>query len=48
MKEIEYRVSVGSAATDGSVFVSDNATDDEIRLTIINRLYSVEYELHLV
>jgi hypothetical protein len=45
MKEIEYRVSVGSASTDGTVFVHDNATDDEIRVAIMDRLYSVTYKI---
>lgn len=41
--EIEYEVDVGSGCTTGSVFVDSDANDDEIRLAIINNLYSVTY-----
>ena len=41
---IKYEVNVGSGAANGSVLVPDDATDDDIRLAIIDDLYSVNYE----
>lgn len=43
MKEIGYEVNVGSGCGTGSVFVDDDATDDDIRLAIMDDLYSVDY-----
>lgn len=41
--EVEYEVDVGSGCATGSVFVDSDANDDEIRLAIINDLYSITY-----
>lgn len=41
---IKYEVNVGSGAANGSVLVPDDATDDDIRLAIMDDLYSVNYE----
>lgn len=41
--EVEYEVDVGSGCTTGSVFVDSDANDDEIRLAIINDLYSITH-----
>lgn len=38
-----YEVNVGSGCATGSVLVSECATDDEIRLAIMNDLYEVSY-----
>ena len=38
-----YEVNVGSGCATGSVLVSEYATDDEIRLAIMNDLYEVSY-----
>lgn len=38
-----YEVNVGSGSATGSVLVSGDATDDEIRLAIMNDLYDVSY-----
>lgn len=43
MKEIRYEVNVGSGCGTGSVFVDDDATDDDIQLAIMDDLYSVDY-----
>lgn len=43
MKQIKYEVNVGSGAGTGTVFVNDDATDDDIQLAIMNDLYSVDY-----
>jgi len=43
MKEIKYEVNVGDGCGTGSVFVNEDATDDDIRLAIMDDLYSVEY-----
>ena len=45
MKEYRYEVNTGGGCATGSVFVPDDATDDQIRLAILDDLYSVEYEL---
>lgn len=39
-----YEVNVGSGSGTGSVLLPDNATDDEIRLAIMDDLYDVTYE----
>lgn len=44
MLEVEYEVSVGSARTNGTTFVDDGASEDDVYLAIMNRLYYVEYE----
>lgn len=40
----KYEVNVGGGACDGSVFLPEDATDDEIRLAIMDDLYDVTYE----
>lgn len=42
----DYEVNVGSGHCTGSVLVSENATDDEIRLAILNDLYGISYRKH--
>lgn len=42
-KEIQYEVDVGSGCANGTVFVDESATDEEIRLAIIDDLYDVDY-----
>lgn len=42
-KEIQYKVNVGSGCANGTVFVDENATDEEIRLAIMDDLYDVDY-----
>ena len=39
----EYEVNVGSGAATGSVLVPADATDDQIRLAILDDLYEVTY-----
>lgn len=43
MKEYTYEVNVGSGSCNGSVFVPEGATDDQIRLAILDRLYEISY-----
>ena len=43
MKQLKYEVNVGSGAGTGTVFVNDDATDDDILLAIMDDLYSVNY-----
>jgi hypothetical protein len=45
MKWVKYEVNVGSGSANGSVLVEDNANDDDIRLAIMEDLYSVTYEI---
>lgn len=42
-KEIQYEVNVGSGCANGTVFVDEGATDEEIRLAIMDDLYDVDY-----
>lgn len=42
-KEVQYEVNVGSGCSNGTVFVDENATDEEIRLAIMDDLYDVDY-----
>lgn len=42
-KEIQYEVNVGSGCANGTIFVDENATDEEIRLAIMDDLYNVDY-----
>lgn len=42
---VEYEVNVGGGAGTGSVWVPDNASDDDIRLAIMDDLYYVNYEI---
>lgn len=42
--EYRYEVGVGGGRCNGSVFVPQDATDDEIRLAILDDLYEVWYE----
>ena len=44
MIEYEYEVNVGSGCCNGTVFVEDTATDNDIRLAIMDDLYDVWYE----
>lgn len=44
-KEVKYEVNVGSGCANGTVFVDDDATDDDIKLAIMDDLYSVDYEI---
>lgn len=39
-----YEVNVGDGACHGEVFVPDNATEEEIKVAILDNLYSVSYE----
>lgn len=39
----DYEVNVGTGCATGSILVSEDATDDEIRLAIMNDLYDVSY-----
>lgn len=41
---VKYDVSVGSASRNGTVFVEDNATDDEIRIAIMEDMYYINYK----
>lgn len=41
---VKYEVNVGGGAANGSVLVPDDATDDDIRLAIMDDLYCVTYE----
>lgn len=45
VKWVKYEVNVGSGACNGSVLVPDDADDDDIRLAIMDDLYSVTYEV---
>lgn len=45
MKWWNYEVNVGSGSANGSVLVEDNASDDDIRLAIMDDLYCVSYEM---
>ena len=42
-EEYTYEVNVGSGSCNGSVFVPEGATDDQIRLAILDRLYEISY-----
>lgn len=42
-KEIRYEVNVGSGCTTGTIFVDEGATDEEIRLAIMDDLYDIDY-----
>ena len=44
-KIVKYEVGIGGTCATGSVFVDDNATDDDIRLAIMDDLYYVDYEI---
>ncbi len=44
-KYVNYEVNVGSGRGNGTVIVPDNATDEEIRLAILDDLYYVHYEV---
>lgn len=44
-KQIRYEVGIGSSCATGFIFVEDNATDEDIRLAIMDNLYYVEYEV---
>lgn len=39
----DYEVNIGGGCATGSVMVSEDATDDEIRLAILDDLYDVSY-----
>lgn len=41
--EYEYEVNVGGGCATGSIFAPENASDDEIRLAILDDLYDVNY-----
>lgn len=41
---IKYEVDVGGGCGTGSVFAPDDATEDDIRLAIMDDLYSVYWE----
>ena len=43
LAEYDYEVDVNDGCGTGSICISENATDDEIRLAIMNDLYSVRY-----
>ena len=43
MRYYEYEVNVGSGVGTGEVIVDDDATDDQIRLAIMDDLYEVTY-----
>lgn len=42
-KEIQYKVNVGSGCANGTIFVDEVATDEEIKLAIMDDLYDVDY-----
>lgn len=42
-KEIQYEVNVGSGCANGTIFVDEGATDEEIRLAIIDDLCDINY-----
>lgn len=42
-KEIQYEVNVGSGCAAGTIFVDENATDEEIKLAIMDDLYDINY-----
>ena len=42
-KEVQYEVNVGSGCATGTIFVDGNATDEEIRLAIIDDLCDINY-----
>ena len=44
-KTVKYAVDIGGGEACGTVFVDDNATDDDIRLAIMDDLYFVCYEI---
>lgn len=45
-KQVQYRyeVNIGGAVGTGTVIVPEDATDDQIRLAIMDDLYEVSYE----
>ena len=45
MAEYYYEVNVGGGCATGYVYVPDDATDDDIRLAILDDLYDVSYKL---
>lgn len=42
-KEIQYEVNVGSGCANGTIFVGEGATDEEIKLAIMDDLYDINY-----
>ena len=42
-KEIRYEVNVVSGCTTGTIFVDEGATDEEIKLAIMDDLYDINY-----
>lgn len=42
-KEVQYEVNIGSGCATGTIFVDGNATDEEIRLAIIDDLCDINY-----
>lgn len=43
--EVNYEVNIGGSVTFGILFMPDNATEEDIKLAIIDDLYSVEYKI---
>lgn len=43
MPRYAYEVDVGGSCATGEVIVPEGATDDEIRLAILDDLYDVQY-----
>lgn len=41
---VKYDVSVGSASRNGTVFVEETATDDQIRIAIMEDMYYIDYK----
>lgn len=42
---VKYEVNIGGGCATGTVIVPDDATDDDIRLAILDDLYDVDYEI---
>jgi hypothetical protein len=41
---VKYEVNIGGGCATGSVLVPENASDDDIKIAIMDDLYSVDYE----
>lgn len=41
---VKYEVNIGGGCATGSVLVPENASDDDIKVAIMDDLYSVDYE----
>ena len=43
-KKIRYEINVGTGCANGTIFVKSDATDDEIRLAILDDIYDISWE----